>query len=229
MVMNRDAELRTCRLMIEKLEHQLADHRQHRFGARSETSDQLSLWIENREIGEAMAAPAPLSGDKGKPKRSPLPPHLPRETETLPAGERCSACGGKLKVLGEDVTEELEYVPGRFKVRRIVRGTPCGHAVPAPSARRCIKRRCRPAPSSGGVPAPACSPMSWSANTPTIFPCIARARFTPAPAAGRRHRPVPVDPHRLDRAIGIFAGAARRCHRRACQDRDGSLRRRYPG
>ena len=29
--------------------------------------------------------------------------------------------GGALKVLGEDVTEELEYVPGRFVVNRIVR------------------------------------------------------------------------------------------------------------
>jgi transposase len=33
----------------------------------------------------------------------------------------CASCGGKLKRLGEDVTEELEYVPGRFVVNRIVR------------------------------------------------------------------------------------------------------------
>jgi len=50
-----------------------------------------------------------------------LPPELPREEEVLSAGDRCTDCGGKLKRLGEDVTEELEYVPGRFKVRRIVR------------------------------------------------------------------------------------------------------------
>lgn len=124
MVLEKDAELRRRDLMIQKLEHQLAGHRQHRFGVRSETADQLSLGIEDREIGAAMAAPkpaAPPTKDKDKPKRSPLPPDLPRETETLPAGEICSACGGKLKTLGEDVTEELEYIPGRFKVRRIVR------------------------------------------------------------------------------------------------------------
>jgi len=33
----------------------------------------------------------------------------------------CSECGGKLRHLGEDVSEQLEYVPGRFKVIRQVR------------------------------------------------------------------------------------------------------------
>ena len=39
----------------------------------------------------------------------------------LEVGDACASCGGKLKRLGEDVTEELEYVPGRFLVNRIVR------------------------------------------------------------------------------------------------------------
>jgi len=41
--------------------------------------------------------------------------------EVLSRGEACSDCGGNLRQLGEDVTEELEYIPGRFVVRRIVR------------------------------------------------------------------------------------------------------------
>ncbi len=36
-------------------------------------------------------------------------------------GDECSACGGSLKTLGEDITEELEYIPGRFVVNRIIR------------------------------------------------------------------------------------------------------------
>ena len=124
MVVSKDAEIHVRDLMIEKLKHQLAGHQRQRFGATSETLDQLALDIEDREIGEAVTPPkadgAP-DKTKKKPKREPLPPELPRETETLPAGEACSACGGKLKQLGEDVTKELEYVPGRFKVRRIVR------------------------------------------------------------------------------------------------------------
>ena len=38
----------------------------------------------------------------------------------LSPGESCK-CGGELRAIGEDVTEELEYVPGRFIVNRIVR------------------------------------------------------------------------------------------------------------
>ena len=39
----------------------------------------------------------------------------------LSPGEDCTDCGGSLRQIGEDVTEELEYVPGRFVVRRILR------------------------------------------------------------------------------------------------------------
>ena len=39
----------------------------------------------------------------------------------MSTGDACGECGGALKSLGEDVTEELEYVPGRFIVNRIVR------------------------------------------------------------------------------------------------------------
>ena len=62
-----------------------------------------------------------------------LPPHLPREPhvhrpETTPAhhdaqGQPCGCgeCGGRLREIGRDVSEQLEYVPGRFKVVRHVR------------------------------------------------------------------------------------------------------------
>ena len=108
MVVSRDAEIHVRDLMIEKLKHQLAGHRRHRFGATSETLDQLALDIEDREIGEAVTpVKADTAPGKSKPKREPLPPELLRETQTLSAGEACSNCGGKLKHLGEDVTEEL--------------------------------------------------------------------------------------------------------------------------
>src|SRR5216110_1346215 len=54
--------------------------------------------------------------------RQPLPAHLPRETHrVLPKQEVCPDCGGKLKQLGEDVSEMLEYVPEHFKVIRQAR------------------------------------------------------------------------------------------------------------
>lgn len=119
-----ETEIRARDYRIEKLEHQLAGLRQHRFGQRSEALDQLELTLEEEEIArsaETPAAEAPSDAPKGKPKRKPLPDHLPRNDEVLSPGEECSACGGSLKTLSEDITEELEYVPGRFVVNRIIR------------------------------------------------------------------------------------------------------------
>ena len=51
-----------------------------------------------------------------------IPDHIPHmEVELTTGDDDCAECGGALRSLGEDVTEELEYVPGRFIVNRIVR------------------------------------------------------------------------------------------------------------
>ena len=49
--------------------------------------------------------------------RQPIPPHLPRVEEVIEPEEDVSG----MKRIGEDVTEVLEYEPGRVWVRRIVR------------------------------------------------------------------------------------------------------------
>ena len=126
MVVARDAELRNRDLLIEKLKHQLAGLRRHRFGARSEALDQLALSLEDEEIARAAETSPQMASEtraapKAQPKRRPLPSHLPRTDQVIAPGDTCQACGGALKRLGEDVTEELDYIPGRFRVRRIVR------------------------------------------------------------------------------------------------------------
>ena len=45
----------------------------------------------------------------------------PDPATLLTPGDACRVCGGRLKRLGAEVTEELDYVPGRFVVRRFVR------------------------------------------------------------------------------------------------------------
>ena len=117
-IARQSAELKHRDLKITKLEDQLAGLRQHRFGSSSEALDQLKLSLEDEEIEAAVenadqdnkgdAAPATA---KDKPKRKPLPDPLPRNEEVLSPGDACGVCGGKLKTLGEDVTEELQYVP----------------------------------------------------------------------------------------------------------------------
>jgi len=79
--------------------------------------------LEDLEITRSTEVPAgaPEPASKDKPARKPLPDHLPRIDQVLETGDACNDCGGKLKRVGEDVTEELEYIPGRFMVNGSVR------------------------------------------------------------------------------------------------------------
>ena len=147
------AEVKAQAILIEKLRHQLAGHRAHRFGASSETAEQLQFALETSEIAAAaMTARMKLPDieEKDKPKRRPIPDHIPRmEVELTPGADACADCGGRLRRIGEDVTEELEYVPGRFIVNRIVRPrltcSCCERFVQAPLPSRPIERG-RPGP-----------------------------------------------------------------------------------
>ena len=44
-----------------------------------------------------------------------------RSCLSLPQGDCCPGCGGHLRQFGEDVAEQLEYIPESFKVIRHVR------------------------------------------------------------------------------------------------------------
>ena len=107
--------------------------------------------LEDLEAEAAGAAPDLMEADgpadfagqpasaKTKPARRQLPAHLPRETVEHPAPGACPACGGSLRLLGEDVTEVLDWVPGRFRVMR--------HVRPKCSCRQCEAIAQAPAPS----------------------------------------------------------------------------------
>jgi len=110
------AKVKSQAVLIAKLRHQLAGQRAHRFGASSETSEQLQLTLEMSEIAIAtLIAKRRLPDDTpaDKPRRKPIPDHIPRvEVDLTARSAECAQCGRKLRRLGEDVTEELEYVPG---------------------------------------------------------------------------------------------------------------------
>ena len=116
---------------IATLKFQLARYRRAEFGRSSEKLArdiaQLELAIEAVETDQAerLAAQPPVvaalieaAAEAQKPARRPLPEHLPREEVVHPAPCTCPSCGGALRKIGEDVTETLNYVPGRFKVIR---------------------------------------------------------------------------------------------------------------
>ena len=145
---SRTTEIENLKLLILKLK------RMH-FGPRSEKYDQDIQQLELRlEDLEAAAAPAPTAAPvdapatetaQKKPARRPLPESLPRTTETrAPKHTACPDCGGKLRALGEDVAEVLEYVPGHFEAIRLVRPklscTACERIVQEPAPSRPIDR-----------------------------------------------------------------------------------------
>jgi transposase len=153
--MARDAT--TAQAEIAKLKFQLARYRRAEFGRSSEKLarevEQLELAIETLEADQAerqaAASPAVAAAieeavDRQKPARRPLPEHLPREEVRHPAACTCPHCGGALRRIGEEVTETLDYVPGRFKVIRHVREKlscrACDTVVAAPAPDHVIAR-----------------------------------------------------------------------------------------
>lgn len=143
---SRASEIERLKLLVEKLQRLL-------FGTKSEKVlrqiEQLELQLEELQVATAadlehLAArsgkPAPA-----KPFRRPLPEHLPREIHThMPEHDTCPDCGGKLRDLGEDTAEMLEYVRASFKVIRHVRPKrscqACERIVQAPAPSRPIDR-----------------------------------------------------------------------------------------
>jgi transposase len=143
---SRDTEIENLKLLVLKL-------KRLQFGRKSEKLDkqieQLELRLEDLEANQTIRPPSLIKSSTtataNKPARRPLPEHLPREVETyLPQQKCCPDCGGRLRPLGEDVSELLEYVPARFKVIRQVRPklscSGCERIVQEPAPSRPIDR-----------------------------------------------------------------------------------------
>jgi transposase len=156
-LLQRDEQLASRDEEIERLKLLIAKLRRMEFGRKSEKLgrqiEQLELRLDELEASRAekiastfaTLTAAPVVNQTAKRARQPLPAHLPRETrKVLPKQEACPDCGGKLKQLGEDVSETLEYVPEHFKVIRQVRPklacACCDKIVQAEAASRPIAR-----------------------------------------------------------------------------------------
>lgn len=129
-IQEQDAAIERRDARIEALEARLALLRRRQFGQSSEKLVQAIAQLEfaleelredDGAVSQNVEAAAPAAEPRRQPRRAPLPEHLPCEEIVHAAPTACPACGGVLRALGEDVRDELEYVPGRFKRVRHVR------------------------------------------------------------------------------------------------------------
>jgi transposase len=119
-------ELRTLREYIRLLKHQ-------RFGRKSEQANDAQIWLFNE--AEATVPEADLGEEaddsvfveahtRKKRGRKPLPDWIPRVEilHDLPDEEKvCGEDGTALERIGEEVCEQLEFVPAKLRVLRHVR------------------------------------------------------------------------------------------------------------
>jgi transposase len=147
LVLAQQTEIAHLNLLVLKLKRM-------QFGRKSERLErhieQLELLLEDLEASPIVSPPPapsapPAEAATAKPARRPLPEQLRRITNIhAPKLETCPDCGGKLRPLGEDVSEMLEYVPGHFEVIRVVRPKlscgACERIVQEPAPSRPIDR-----------------------------------------------------------------------------------------
>ena len=153
------ASVRAYEALIEALRLQIARLKRQRFGASSEKIEreiaQLQLALEDLEIAQtgehetaAEPAPAPAAPTtRAKPRRRGTPKvaeDTPRERIVVDPGEHCPECGGSLRLIGEDVSEILEFIAAKLKVVETARPKKscrcCETVVQAPAPTRPVER-----------------------------------------------------------------------------------------
>jgi transposase len=154
----------------EKLQHQLEQLLRQRYGKKSERIDPAQLLLFVQEI-LAQAEPDPAPAPAGAPEptkaptptpntskknghgRKPLPASLPRKpiVHDVPPEERvCPDCGVERTCIGQEVREQLEYVPASLIVLEHIRPK---YACKACAANVVIAERL-PEPIDKGLPGP---------------------------------------------------------------------------
>ncbi len=131
---NKDAEIIKLKTNVQALLEQFQLARQARFGASSESSNQLGLFNEAEstldeassqdEMDEESPEAQTITYKRKKPVRNPLPKDLPREIiiHDLDEDDKCcDTCGHDLHKMGEDKHEKLRLIPAQVKVIEHVR------------------------------------------------------------------------------------------------------------
>ncbi len=145
------ASVRAYETLIQALKIRIAKLQRQKFGPSSEKIqreiEQLELTLEDLEVAMAAADASHKTdeGDEGEapslektePRRRGKPrvdAATPRERIVLDPGDHCPQCGEPLRLLGEDVSEMLDYIAAKLKVVETVR---------LRKSCRCCEKSCR--------------------------------------------------------------------------------------
>lgn len=124
-IQTKDQQLSQKNTYIKNLETVLIDLRKHRFGVSSEKQNsksndaQIPLFNEAEELNGIKPKTKAKDKKKKTGKRKPLPVMLERveKVRDIKTDQKtCPKDGAQLKHIGEDTSEQLLYIPARFKV-----------------------------------------------------------------------------------------------------------------
>src|SRR5689334_5229099 len=194
----------TLKAEMEKLQLAIKQLIRARYGRKSERIDpeQLQLALEGLEQDAGAVAAAQEAAEtpvetKTRTRRPPqrnrghLPAHLERYEVVLDVADKtCPCCGGAMHVIDEDVAEQLDVVPLRFRVRVTRR--------PRYGCRACAEAVIQ-------VPAPE-RPIPGGMATEALIAQVAVSKYGDGLPLYRQAQIHARDGIDLDRSIPAFAG-----------------------
>lgn len=156
-----ESELKASRIKVDLLEQKVDALIRMLYGAKSEKLDPNQLMLLQDLESKKDDAPAldtepeagankPPRKTRKSPTRPRVPDHLPVHEEVLDP-EEVKACPEQWRLIGEEVTEQLDYRPGQFSKRRLIRrkfvkvDAPFTPPVIAPMP-ACLQERCLATP-----------------------------------------------------------------------------------
>ena len=172
----KDSEITLLKQQYQNILEQFRLAQQKQFGKSSEVSpDQQSLFNEVEAIAEDVTSSQKENTNEDDhparkiPKRNPLPKDLPREIiihDLSDADKVCGDCGHTLHQMGEEKSEQLEFIPAQVKVIE--------HIRPKYSCRCCEQKGLKVNIKTAPVPV---SPIPKSFATPSLLSQIITNKY----------------------------------------------------
>ncbi len=181
-IAERDEKIRKQNIQIDNMIQALLHARKKLFGPSTEvtqTDGQLSLFESVQELAEQLnlskekITVKPYTRTARKPGvRKEMLAGFPQEVEkyVLPAEEKCSVCGGEMKVTGKKVVRtEVEFQPAKLIVKQIIQQVAkcvnCG-TEDSPNERCHFQKAAVPVP-----------PLAYSISTPSLIAQVMYQKF----------------------------------------------------